>query len=107
MRLIAILLLTGFLALLSFSGAAMAHGAMQDAAMSDHMAGCPDCPDLGAGEANTQCPHMSGCSALVLTVFPAVSPVVHYERVRHPLPVSHLLVGAETLIDLPPPRLSA
>ena len=107
MRLIAILLLTGFLALLSFPGAAMAHGPMQEAVLGDHMAGCPDCPDLGTGEGYTLCPHMNSCSALVLTVIPAVSPVVNFERVRHPLPDSHSMVGAHTLIDLPPPRLSS
>lgn len=109
MRLFALLALTGFLALLSLPGAAMAHGVAGDAPMAAHMADCPECPEYGEAAAQNgggahECPHVTGCAALVLIDAVALPPVFDPERARLDLPPPDILSGADSLIDLPPPR---
>ena len=107
MRLILVLVLTGLMAVLTLPGAAMAHG-VSHGVISDHMTGCPDCPDLASEPSvDHDCPHVTGCGAMAL-VGPASLPATaarqpqHHDRAE-----AHLLNGIPPRIDLPPPRLIA
>ncbi|MBY6002353.1 hypothetical protein KUV62_00425 [Salipiger bermudensis] len=104
-----ILLLTGCLAVLALPGAAMAHGASGDGEMA-HMAGCPDCPDaanVGDGQgsdASHDCPHLTGCAAMVLMETTNVLPLRAAPQPRFRLPGSWRIAGMPMPTDLPPPR---
>ena len=109
MRLLFLLLLTGCLAVLALPGAAMTHGASGHGEMA-HMAGCPDCPDTAnatdgqAGDASHDCPHLTGCAAMVLADTAAVLPLRASPQLRFRLPGSWRIAGMPMSTDLPPPR---
>ncbi|MBN9677240.1 hypothetical protein [Salipiger bermudensis] len=109
MRLFFLLLLTGCLAVLALPGAAMAHGATGEAEMV-HMAGCPECPDVSeaadgpASGARQDCPHLTGCAAMVLMETAVVLPLRRAPQPRYRLPGSWRIVGTPMPTDLPPPR---
>ncbi|MGP6090034.1 hypothetical protein [Antarctobacter jejuensis] len=110
MRLFIVLLLTGFFALLSLPGSAMAHGSMDGSAVSTHMADCPECSDTAAvaqeSWANGHiCPHLTGCAAMVLPASILPQLAAGTLSMRHGLPIPDVLSGTDSPIDLPPPRL--
>lgn len=112
MRLIAVLLLTGFIAVLGLSAPAQAHGSGGGHAMSHVMADCPECPLVGAdadgaGHVSQDCPHVTGCGAMVLTEGASALPALLPVPVRHDRPPHARLEGRYGRIDLPPPRVCA
>lgn len=111
-RLIAVLLLTTCLAVLGLTAPAQAHGFDGGHGMSHGMIDCPECPDMGdgpdgAGHMSQDCPHLTGCGAMVLTdLMPALPAVMPYAE-RHDRPVPAVLDGRYDRINVPPPRLRA
>lgn len=112
MRLIVILVLTGFLALWSLPGMAMAHGGETSAAAVATVPDCLSCTEAvhtdTVGDQQPQtCPHLTSCAAMVLIdLGPGLAQALA-PKSRHGLPPALLLSGRATRIDLPPPRLRA
>ncbi|MCT4577087.1 hypothetical protein [Donghicola sp.] len=108
MRLIIVLLLTGFMALFALPGAGMAHGTVGETSMNGHAVPCPECPESIAGEMGPHdCAHMASCAGPVLQTQALTLPIVQKEAPCHMMPPPHRLSSTFRQIDLPPPRLRA
>ncbi|SNS06854.1 hypothetical protein SAMN04488078_1003100 [Antarctobacter heliothermus] len=107
MRLILVLVLTGLLAVLSLPGAAAAHD-VSGVTMSDHMTGCPDCPETAGGPGvDHDCPHVTGCGAMVMLGSAVLPAMIAPQGEPHDPVGANLANGIRPRIDLPPPRLIA